>query len=357
MGIFSKILPSSSVLGVDMGTTSIKIVELKKSGNNPRLVNYGLLETMKHFERENDIIQANALKISVKQATNLLKILLKRSSFGSRNAIASIPSFSSYINLVEMPQMSDAETKKAMGFQVQKNIPLPISEVAVDWMRVGVRENENGNMEQFVLIIAIPNDIIKRYKEIFKNVGLNLTTLEVEYLSYARSVIGNDKTPTLVLDIGARSTNITFVENGFVKDNIQVDYAGDYLTQAISHGIGVSMLRAEELKKSRGLSGSGGDYELSTLQMPFLDVIINEVIKEKAKFESRFDIKVQRVALIGGGSELIGIDKFIEDRLKMPTVVGNGLLFISYPPSIEMVSKDIKTRFATAIGLAIKKFM
>ena len=140
-----------------------------------------------------------------------------------------------------------------MSFQVQKSIPLPTSQVAIDWTRVGSKEDENGVVKQFILIVAIPNDIIKKYKEIFKSVGLKLQALEVEHISYTRSIIGGDKTPTIILDIGARSTNITIVENGFVKDNKQIDYAGDSLTEAISRGIGVSNMRAEELKKSRGL--------------------------------------------------------------------------------------------------------
>ncbi len=356
MSFFKKLLSSSSVLGVDIGTTSIKVVELKKTGEAPELVNYGLLETVKHFERVNDIIQSDSLKISVKQASSLLKTIIKKSSFNTNDAIASIPSFASYTTLVEMPQMTDSETKSAMSFQIQQNIPLPISQVAVDWMRVGSKTDENGNEKQFILIVAIPNDIIQRYREIFKNAGLSLKALEVDFLSCARSVIGNDKTPSIIMDIGSRSTNVIVSDGGFVKYNNHINYGGDFLTEAIAKGVGVSNTRAEELKRARGLSGGGGQYELSTLQTPFLDVIIDEVIKEKANFQSRFDIQIQRIVLVGGGSELIGIDKYIESKIEIPTVVGNGLLHVSYPPSLEMVSKDLKTRFATSIGSAIKKF-
>jgi type IV pilus assembly protein PilM len=348
---------SSSFLGVDIGTTSIKIVELAKGSPNPRLVNYAALDSYGHFERANNVIQANALKISENEAIALLKTLLKQVKFGTSSVIASIPSFASFITMIEMPAMSEEETNKAMAFQIRQSVPLPLSEIAVDWIRVGERADENGFSKQQILLLAIPNDTINRYKKIFKGAGLSLKALEVENLAYARAVIGGDKTPSIIVDIGARSTNISVVDQGFLKHNTQIDYAGDSLTQAITKGLGISYKRAEELKKQRGISGGAGEYELSTLELPFIDVIISEVKKVKDNFETGFGVKVQRVLIIGGSANLIGIDKYFEAQIGIPTVLGNGLLFVSVPSQLSVVSKELETRFATAIGLAIKNFV
>jgi type IV pilus assembly protein PilM len=348
----------SAFLGVDIGTTSIKIVELGKgSANNPRLLNYAVLESYGHFERVNNVIQANALKISEKEATGLLRALLKQVKFGTSATIASIPSFASFITMIEMPTMTEEETNKTMAFQIKQSVPLPLSEIAVDWIRVGERTDNDGFTKQQILLIAIPNDTINRYKIIFKGAGLSLKAIEVENLAYARSTIGGDKTPSLVVDIGARSTNISVVDQAFLKHNTQIDYAGDTLTQAITKGLGISYKRAEELKKQRGIVGGVGEYELSTLELPFIDVIISEVKKVKDNFESSFGVKIQRALLIGGSANLIGIDKYFENQLEIPTVLGNGLLYVSAPEQLNVVAKEIQTRFATAIGLAIKNFV
>jgi len=359
LDLFKKIIPGpSSFLGVDIGTTSIKAVELSKGSQNPVLVNYGLLESYGHFERSNNVIQANSLKISPKEAAFLLKSLVKSARFKSNVAIASIPSFAAFITLIEMPVMSDEETNKAMSFQIGQSVPLPLSEIAVDWIKVGERTDENGFAKQQIALIAIPNEIIDRYKSLFKEAGLSLKALEVENLAYIRSVIGGDQTPTIILDMGDRSSNITVVEQGFLKHNTQIDYAGDSLTRAISKGLGISYKRADELKKQRGIAGAGaGEYELSTLELPFLDVIINEVKKVKDNFESNFGSKIQRILIIGGSANLIGIEKYVESQLNVPTALGNGLLFVDIPSQLSVVEKELKVRFATAIGLAIKNFV
>lgn len=353
-----KIIPGqSSYLGVDIGTTSIKAVELAKGAQNPTLVNYGLLESYGHFERANNVIQANALKLSEKETTFMLKALVKQSGFKTRAAIASIPSFASFITMIEMPAMSEEETNKAMGFQIRQSVPLPLSEIAVDWIRVGERTDENGFSKQQMVLIAIPNETVSRYKSIFKGAGLSLKALEIESLSYIRSVVGGDKTASIIVDVGARSTNITVVDQGFLKHNTQIDYAGDSLTQAITKGLGISYKRAEELKKQRGISGGAGEYELSTLELPFIDVIITEVNKVRDNFESNFGLKIQRAILIGGGASLVGIDKYFESQMQLTTVLGNGLLFVNVPSQLSVVEKELQVRFATAVGLAIKNFV
>ncbi len=354
LGLFKK---ANAYLGVDIGTTSIKVAELSGSKNNVTLSNYALLESFGHYERANNVIQANSVKISEKETTALLKILLNKVKFRTRLAIASIPPFSSFVTLLELPAMSEEETNKAMAFQIRQSVPLPLAEIAVDWIRVGQRQDENGFEKQQILLIAIPNEVISCYKSIFKNAGLSLRALEIENLAAARALIGNDPVPTLIADIGARSSSVSIVEGGFLKSSVQFDYAGDSLTQAIVKGLGISYRRAEELKKQRGISGGIGEYELSTLEMPFVDVIIKEVMKAKENFEKSYGSSLQRVLLIGGGALLLGLDKYFESKIGIPVVLGNGLLYVNTPPQLSVVAKEIQVRFATAIGLAIKGFL
>ncbi len=341
-------------LGCDIGTTSIKLVELGKKNSATQLRNYAMLETLGHFERSNNVIQANALKISERETASLLKTLLKKSSFTTQSVIASIPSFASFTTLLELPEMSKEETKKTMTYQIQEHVPIPLSEIAVDWTVVGQREDENGFVKQQILMIAIPNETIEKYRFIFKSAGLNLRALEVEMLAYVRSVIGNDQTPSVILDIGARSTNISIVDQGFIKHNTQIDYAGDSLTVAIAKGLGIHSKRAEELKKQRGLLGGRGEYELSTLEIPFLDVILSEADRVRSAYEQEYRAKIQRFMLIGGGANLLGIEKYAEQRLSAPVVLGNGLLYVEVPSELTVVAKELETRFSTSIGLAIK---
>jgi Tfp pilus assembly PilM family ATPase len=147
------------------------------------------------------------------------------------------------------------------------------------------------------------------------------------------------------------------VDQGFVKLNSQIDYAGDTLTDAVARGLGIGLRRAEELKKQKGLAGGGGEYELSTLEFPFIDVILHEGEKVRAECERMHATKLERCLLIGGSANLTGIESYVEKKLSLPTVLGNGLLFAPAPQRLAVVERELQTRFALAIGLAIKGFL
>ncbi len=346
-------LGRGSILGVDIGTASIKIVEVEKTSTLPKLKNYGILKTNTHLERPNSALQTSALKIAEKETAEFLKILIKEAGFKANEAIASIPAFSVFVTLLEMPQMPEADVAKAMSFQIKQHIPLPISEVAIDWLKVGELETEEG-IKQQILLISVPNEIIRRYRNIFNLAGLKLKALEIESLSLARALVGNDPTAVLIIDIGACSTSIAIIDQGNLKFNVFSDIAGGSLTSAIANGLGINIKRAEELKKQKGLKAGKAEYELSTLPLPYLDAIISEGIRAKNKFEREQDKKIAKVFLAGGGANLSGIEEYFEKQINIPVSIGNSLSALSYSPEIELLVKQLGPELAVAVGLAIK---
>jgi type IV pilus assembly protein PilM len=208
-------------------------------------------------------------------------------------------------------------------------------------------------------LISVTNDHIKKYQEVFKRVGLRLIALESESLALIRSVISRDPTPTILLDIGAKSTNIVIAEGGYIKHNSQTDFGGAILTQSIGAGLGISSYRAEELKKRYGLLGTGGNYELSTLMMSSLGGILSEVERAINEYERRYEStikrKLERVILSGGGAKLLGIDKYFEKRINLPVVRSDPFSRVSYPSEINPIIKEVSSSFSVAIGLGIRQ--
>ena len=135
------------MIGVDIGTTSIKIVEL---GKDKRLLNYGILETSGYLERFNTAIQTSTLNIFEQEVVNYLRILLGRMKIDvrRREVVVSLPSFAAFTTLIEMPVMPDADTIKTMSIHVKQYVPMPISSVTLYWMRVSERSDEDGSRKQ-----------------------------------------------------------------------------------------------------------------------------------------------------------------------------------------------------------------
>ncbi|MST04323.1 MAG: hypothetical protein EXS49_02025, partial [Candidatus Pacebacteria bacterium] len=217
MSLFSSILKGNSFLGVDIGTTSIKIAEVLKSGNGLTLGNYGILDIYSYLERFNEAFQTSSLKISEEVVTPMLKLLVDKAGFKTKEANASISAFSVFTTLAEVPVMTDSEMKKFIDLQAQQYIPLPLNTVALDWMRVGERVDDSGLKKNQILLVAVPKDLIAKYQSIFAHAGLKLVSLEVEGMSLARSLSGGNTQNQIIIDIGARSTSISIVNNGFLK--------------------------------------------------------------------------------------------------------------------------------------------
>ncbi len=347
-------LMGKSYLGIDIGTTSIKAVEILQDKKSPKIINYAILEKNGYLDRSNDIIQSSSLKISEKETTELLKTLLAQAKFKTQNVIASLPTYSAFVTLLEIPQMSEGDIAKAMQFQINQHIPLPITEVTIDWIKVGEQTMPDGSSRQLIFLISVPNEQITRYQNIFSAAGLKLKALEIESLSLIRSLIGNDPTTTLVVDIGNYSTNILISDKGYLKHSAQTDFAGIALTKSISTGLGIGIRRAEEIKIQKGILADNGDYELSTLISPFLDAILNEIARAKNNFEQARGGKVERMILTGGVSNMAGLEHYVERQLGIPVAVGNPLLGMSYSSEIEPIARELGTKLSVAIGLAIR---
>ncbi|MDI6717795.1 MAG: type IV pilus assembly protein PilM [Patescibacteria group bacterium] len=357
LNFIKNLFSSQSYLGVDIGTTAIKIAEIAKGKYNPELKNYGILESYGHLERINNAIQTSSLKLMENDTVELLKTILSQSKFKAKEVVASIPPFSVFTTLLEIPQMKNEDIAKTMQYQVKQYIPLPVSEVTLDWFMVGERQDDQGFIKQQILLVSVPNEVIEKYKKIFKLAGLVLKSVEIESLSIIRALAYQEPKPTLIVDVGARSTNIAAIDNGALKYNYQSDFAGASLTQTLASGLGINIRRAEKLKKEQGIVARGGEYELSTLMLPLLDAIISEAKRAKNNYEKSFSRNIEQIILAGGGAKLLGITDYFTEQIGLPVYVGNPFLKVSYPAAIEPIIKDLGPSFSVAIGLGIREFI
>ncbi|HUC02154.1 MAG TPA: type IV pilus assembly protein PilM [Candidatus Paceibacterota bacterium] len=349
---------SESYLGIDIGTTSIKAAEIAAGKKAPRVVNYGILESSGYLARANQALQTSGLKIFEEDAVALLKALVKELGTNTRDAVASLPPFDVFMTLVDFPAMEAKDIAKALVYQAKQYVPMPLDEVALDWMKVGDYQDDKGFAHQKILLISVPQEQIKKYQRMFAAAGLRLRALEIESLSVAR-IFANDPTPTIIVDIGSRSTNIIFMEKGVLAWSAQSDIAAASLTQALASSLGINPLRAEELKKERGILGTGPNYELSTIMMPFLDAIINEVKKETYTYHQQYPTAMQaeRVVLAGGGANLSGIEKYFEKQFEVPVVKASPFSRFEYPDAIAPFLPELDAPMTVVLGLGMKEFV
>ena len=149
------------------------------------------------------------------------------------------------------------------------------------------------------------------------------------------------------------------MEKGVLAWGAQSDIAAASLTQALVTSLGINPMRAEELKRERGISGTGPNYELSTIMMPFLDGIVNEVKKATYSYRQQFSTAstAERVVLAGGGANLSGIEKYFEKEFGIPVVKVAPFSRFEYPDTIAAFVPELGAPMAVALGLGMKQFI
>ena len=318
------------------------------------LINYAVLATTPYLPGADGAIQTSSFRILEPAVTEHLRSALARMKPNTNLSLASLPAFSAFTTLIELPKMSEKELEQSIPFQSQQYIPAPLSTVEIQWFPIGERTDENGTLVSQVFLMSVAKSLIEKYKRIFKSAGLRLDDLEVESLSLARVFSVDVPEPILIIDIGSRSTSFTIAEDGVLKFVSQTDCAGGSLTQVLSASLGITPRRAEELKIQKGLLGEGGEQGLSTLMTPMLDVIISEAGRALDSFRKSYGKKAARALLSGGGANLLGLADYFALGLGMPVSLAEPFSKVRYSPDLAPFVSALGPRFAVVIGAALK---
>src|SRR3989344_3695012 len=380
MAIFN-LFGEKGKLGIDIGTAAIKIVELEKSGGRFVLKNYGL------FELKGTDVQSSGpgtgqsiLKLPDQEIIWGIKELIKKGSIKSTDAIASIPSFSTFTTIIEMPYLSEQELAKALPFEAKKYIPIPLNEVILDWSIIdimrpasdidGALSRGDGSLSRRiqkqstsalgrpttvqVFLAAVPRDETEKYKRIMKSAGLNLKALELENTALIRALLGNDLSPTAIVNIGGRSTSIVIVNKGYERVSHNYEVGGFEITKSIARSLNVSLGKAEDLKRKIGLKPSDENI-VNEAMTSLVDMMVFETKKTISNYESSKNIKVSKVLLVGGLSNMPHFMEYFKKKLIMDVYGANAFARVVYPQQLSPVIQELANAFAIAAGLAIRE--
>lgn len=357
---------SQSVLGIDIGSSSIKVVQLSRKGGHAVLETYGELALGPYAGK--GIGEATNLpqeKI-IEAVADMLKE--KEVNITSRTCGIAIPFSSSLMAVIEMPVMPQKQLAEMIPFEARKYIPVPISEVALDWYIIPKDKNpetDNVGMAGItppptipkleVLVVALHNDTITRYKDIVTKNLLEASFFEIEIFSTMRSILDNEINPILIIDMGATSTKIYIVERGILRSSHMINRGSQNITNELSKSLGISLADAELLKREKGLSGEIHGIETKKVITFTLDYIFSEANHVVLAYQKKYNKNVSRVVLVGGGSALKGVEEVAKANFQTEVVAGNPFEKVMAPAFLEKVLKETGPEFAVAVGVALRR--
>ena len=345
-------------LGIDIGTSAIKMVEVSSWAGRKKLENYGEISASVLYKKPFRTFEKSTLLLSSKDISKAIKAVMEEAGIKSRQVIFSIPDFSSFFTTFNLPVMTPDEIPQAVRAEARRYVPLPLGEVTLDWQMI--RNPLMSKTDKLkILLVAVPNEVINQYQKIAANLDLKLLSLEAEVFALIRSLINKDEQGFWgLVDIGARSTTCSIMYKKTLELSHSFDISGDNLTERISKGLSIDYKTAEELKRKYGiasLEGSLQENNVREILVPLVDLIIREIDKIFTGFYLREKKEIKKVVLCGGDALLPGLLEYFRNHFNRKDIeIVNPFRNIFFPPILDDTLKKMGPSYAIAVGTALR---
>lgn len=358
---------SESVLGIDVGASSIKIVQLRTTRGSAILETYGEISLGPY----GGLAVGKSSKLSIEKISDAIMDLMKEANITARSGGISIPFASSLMSVLDMPNVNEEQLKRMMPIEARKYIPVPVSEVMLDWFVLPEEKHDDAfdrvqdetmmqKRGQEVLLVAIHNETLRNYQSITQSAGITTSFYEIEIFSTIRSSLGHGVVPIVVVDFGASTTKVYVVERGVVRLSHLVNTGGQQMTETLARSLNWSFEKAERIKREWGLNESPTytaeeNARIQKALLSTLSRVFSETNRVLLSYGKRYNKNVSHVVLTGGGASLPGLTRTASESLNAEVKTADPFSKVETPAFLEDVLRDIGPGFSVAVGVALRK--
>jgi type IV pilus assembly protein PilM len=321
---------SKSIVGLDIGTSSVRVLEAHQNGTKWVVQGAGWVDLPKEA--------LETTKPEARQAflQDAIKKLFKDTGIKSRNVVTSLSGDSVIVRYVKLPFMSAEELRGAIATEAEQYIPLNIDQVILDFQILG-EVQEEGQKKLDVLLVAAKNEAVDQHLSALKMAGLTPRIIDVDAFAlqnaYELSRAEGGEETVALLNIGASLTTLNVIEGNMTRFTRDIAVAGNDFTREVQKEFNLRFSEAEELKKAQGSItmeeddlglGSMADKDdrvmrMSDAMMPVLNKLLGEVRRSFDFYETQSRKKtVERIVLTGGTARLKNLNRFLANKLGIP---------------------------------------
>ncbi|HLG18312.1 MAG TPA: type IV pilus assembly protein PilM [Bdellovibrionota bacterium] len=349
---------NKSLVGLDIGSSAVKLVELKQTKKGLELLHFKMVPLPPEAIVDGAIMNSNAVVDAITELIGQEK--LKR-----KDVAISVSGHSVIVKKIKLPQMTEQELEESIQWEAEQYIPFDITDVNLDVQILGNDEQDVGQME--VLLVAAKKDMINDHTAVVMEAGLQPLVLDVDAFCIENMFEANYGAPqeTVVLaDIGASLININILRNGISTFTRDISMGGNQFTEEIQKQLNVSREEAESLKLGGEL---GGPTETTEAVIPQeVGGIIRSVSETMAAEIQRSldffaataaDDKIAKIYLTGGSSKVPGLPAIIEQKVGIPVEIANPFHAVQINEknfNVEHIT-DVAPAAAVAVGLALRR--
>jgi len=348
----------TSVLGVDIGSSSIKVVQIKKKRGRAVLETYGELSLGPYGGVE----IGRSVALPPEKQAEAVKDVLRESKTTTFQCGAALPLSSSLITFISIPPVPEKQIGDVVTIEARKYIPVPLDEVFLDYSVIPQEEafSNDGTVEKAekknldVLVVAIHNQYLGEYQSVMSGSGLQPVFYEIEIFSAIRAVSDHGIATIMLIDMGARATKLYIVERGILRASHIINRGGQDITLALSKALSISPEEAEALKRTKGLKGGPEYKELTEIITVNLDYIFYEANATLLSYQKKYQKNVGRVFLTGGGVLLKGFMDLAKVSFQTDVTYADPFGKLETPAFLAEELTTAGPEFAVAIGAALR---
>lgn len=351
-GLFGK-RKSTPVLGLDISSTTVKLLELSHTGERYRVESYAVSSLPADAVIEKNVNDIDGVANAIRSVVNQSKTKVK-------TVAAAVAGSSVITKMIDMPSgLSEDDMETQLTLEADQYIPYPLEEVAIDFEVQGPSPESEGQVE--VLLAACRRETIDARIEAIDAAELTPKIMDVEAYAMERAfgLVQNqleidDQNTVAVVDIGATMTTLSVLTNGQTIYTRKQLFGGKQLTDEIMRRYGLPVEEAGLAKKQGGLPD---DYEPEVLE-PFKDAVVQQVARSLQFFFSSSQYNdVDYIVMAGGVSSMEGLDDLVQDKLGTPATVANPFADMAISSKVNAValSSDAPA-LMIACGLALRSF-
>jgi type IV pilus assembly protein PilM len=342
MGVISGV---KDFFGLDIGTTAIRLVQLRGSGPVKALVKYALVPV------DPNLVLSDA-KPDQQKIANIVKDLVAQSKVTTKNVCVGLPSNRVFSTVVDIDRLSKTELDQTIHYQADTLIPTPITESKIDWAYLGDSPKDSTKVE--ILLSSVPNSFIEQRLDLLEGIGLNVIAFEPDALAAARAVVPSDaNTPQMVVDMGAQSTDLIVAIGGGPRLMRSIPTGSNTIIKAAMQNLNIDEKQAEQFVYKFGLSQDKLEGQIYNAILSTVDVLVTEIEKSIKFYQARYtNAPLERIIVTGGASSLPEFPVHIVNKFSINVEIGNAWRNVTFPSTRQNELLAVSNHFGVAAGLA-----
>lgn len=340
MALFNK---ETDFFGLDIGTTAIRLVQLRRGSTHPALIAYGSIPVPGN-------VGTSDAKIDQDKLTELIRQIVKDNHISAKDVVVGLPSAKVFASVITTPRLDHAQLAKAIRYQAEQYIPMAIDQVKLDWAVID-QSKDGKNYE--VLLVAAQNTAVDKYVAVLEKAGLEPLALEANAIAASRALVPASSLAVAILDLGSLDSDISIIYNNTLRLIRSVNVGGASLVKAVAQNLGLDEVQANQFTYKFGLTQSKLEGQVYKSIKPMLDNLVSEIEKSTKFFLSKYpEVMIEKLVVTGGAAALPELGPYLANSLALPVEFGNAWINVSYPANLQDPLMGLSSQYAVAVGLA-----